>query len=344
MMRLQRLVCRSLALAYPIALACIILSFRLVGERWWGTTAALYVPRVVFALPLLPLATWLLWLGQRRLLWSQAAAALLLFPLLGWQVSWPAAANPGRFLLRVVSCNVETGALGTQSVIAMLRATDADVIVLQEVHPSEYDILRAGMAGYSIREAGQFWLASRFPVQEVFEPPKFLNAGVLRSLRFVRYTLSTPQGPLLVYNMHPISPRDGLEDLRGQGLRHQIGTGQIFNAAARAAVRSNAALRLAQISTMVADASRYPYPVLFAGDTNLPGLSWAFAQQFGAYTDGFAEAGNGFGYTFPAPRHPWMRIDRIVADHRFRFLDFKVIHTAVSDHYAVMAELEERAP
>ena len=143
--------------------------------------------------------------------------------------------------------------------------------------------------------------------------------------------------------MHPISPRDGLDELRG-GLRHEVRSGQLFNSTARASVSSNTALRLAQISATISSARESPYPAVFAGDTNLPGLSWAFAHVFGDYSDGFAEAGNGFGYTFPAPRHPWMRIDRIVADRRLRFFDFRVIRTAVSDHYAVMADLETVGP
>jgi hypothetical protein len=39
-----------------------------------------------------------------------------------------------------------------------------------------------------------------------------------------------------------------------------------------------------------------------------------------------------------------MRIDRIVADHRFRFLDLRVIETPISDHFAMMADLELRDP
>ena len=81
-------------------------------------------------------------------------------------------------------------------------------------------------------------------------------------------------------------------------------------------------------------------PVVIAGDTNLPGLSWAFAHWLGDYTDGFSAAGTGFGYSFPAPRTPWMRIDRIMADRHFRFGEFRVIDSYISDHFAVMADLE----
>jgi endonuclease/exonuclease/phosphatase family metal-dependent hydrolase len=335
---------RSLAIGYPVAVIVFIVALRLVGERWWGTTVALYLPRLPFALPLLPLTAAIIWIGPRRLLWTQVLATALLFVLLGFRVTWPVTAVPGAFHLRLVTCNINGASFGVATIVKSLRATQADVIVLQEVDITDYGQLRAGLAGYSIREAGQFWLASRFPVEDMMEPPKAIHKGVLRSLRFVRYRITTPAGPLVVYNIHPISPRDGLVEVRGDGFRHQILRGNLFSTRARTMVTENATLRVTQLQAIAADARQLRDPVLIAGDTNLPGLSWAFAQWLGDYRDGFSEAGDGFGYTFPAPAHAWMRIDRIVADHRFRFLDLRVIHTPISDHFAMMADLELRDP
>ena len=97
--------------------------------------------------------------------------------------------------------------------------------------------------------------------------------------------------------------------------------------------------------TVAADVGGSPDPVLIAGDTNLPGSSWAFGHCFGGFQDGFATVGNGFGYTFPStPRHePWMRIDRVLADYHFRFLSFDVGPGLLSDHRPVIADLELEA-
>jgi hypothetical protein len=38
--------------ADPLALVGVIVAFRCVGERWWVTLAAMYLPRIGFALPL----------------------------------------------------------------------------------------------------------------------------------------------------------------------------------------------------------------------------------------------------------------------------------------------------
>jgi vancomycin resistance protein VanJ len=331
---------RSLAIGYPIALIIFTLALRLIGERWWGTTIALYLPRLPFALPLLPLTAAIVWMGPRRLLWTQVAATALLLELTGLHLAWPPSATPGAFHLRVVTCNINAGALGLERILKPLRATNPDVILLQAVEPNGYPKLRTLVPGYYVRESGQFWLASRFPIADMIEPPMQLNGGAQRSMRFVRYRITTPAGPVVLYNVHPISPRDGLEGVRGDGLRQQFLRGELFNTRARTLVAQNTSLRLTQLQAIVASARESGDPVLIAGDTNLPGLSWAFAHWLGDYTDGFSAAGTGFGYSFPAPGNPWMRIDRIMADQHFRFSDFRVINSYISDHFAVMADLE----
>src|SRR5262249_3896652 len=76
-----RAMLRMLAIGYPVALLIFIVSLRFVGEKWWGTTIALYLPRAPFALPLLPLVVAIVWLGPRKLLWTQLLAFGLLFEL-----------------------------------------------------------------------------------------------------------------------------------------------------------------------------------------------------------------------------------------------------------------------
>jgi len=338
---LLRRVLLVLALAYPLALLALIAGLRFIGEQWWFTTAALYLPRLLFALPLPALTLALAWFGPRRALWTQlVAAALVIFPLMGLRISATPAPTAGAFQLRVLSCNIDSGSFGIPAVLAMLQAVNADVILLQAVNPNDADRLAAGVPGYSVLASTQFWVASRYPIQEMLTPPKQIHDGRERSPRFVRYRIETPRGAVFVYNVHPISPRDGLEDLRGNGLRHELMSGHFFSGRGSSSVVTNTTLRMAQVQAIAADASTVESPLIIAGDTNLPDLSHTLNEQFGAYTDGFAAVGNGFGYTFPAPRHPWMRIDRIMTNSQFRFLSFRVIRTPVSDHRAVLAELE----
>src|SRR5439155_15000535 len=103
--------------------------------------------------------------------------------------------------------------MGTDAIIAALAATDGDIILLQEVVVGQYDALRAALPGYRQVETGQFWLFSRFPVEETFKPPPIIYEGGQRTAHFVRYRIATPQGPIQVYNMHPVSPGQALQDL-----------------------------------------------------------------------------------------------------------------------------------
>jgi endonuclease/exonuclease/phosphatase family metal-dependent hydrolase len=267
---------------------------------------------------------------------------------MGLRLHNAAAPNAAAFHLRLATLNSGTGRQGTEPILTVLHATEADVILLQEVEQAQEAAFKAGLAGYSVRIAGQFLLASRFPIQEVVEPPRVMHDGTARSPRFVRYRIGTPAGVLQIYNVHPISPRDALAEVRGEGLESEVRSGRLLSGAASSKVMDNTDLRLEQLQAIADDARASTTPVIIAGDTNMPTLSWGLDHWFGGFQDGFSEGGSGFGYTFPAPKHPWMRIDRVLADRHFRVLDFRVMADGASkrasDHYAVVADLELPAP
>jgi vancomycin resistance protein VanJ len=334
-----------LAIGYPAALLAVILTLRFVGERWWLSAALLYLPRIGFALPL-PFIVLLLLVSRRYwlLLGQVAALLLLLFPLMGLQLPGAPSPTPGALHLRVMTYNVATAPHGPEPILEELRGTDADVILLQETDPAQYAAFRSGLPGYEVHTSGQFLLASRFPVVETIQPPQLEHLGKARSPRFVYYHLTTPAGPLTIFDVHPISPREALAELRGEGIKNEVESGRLLRGTASGKVMENTELRLKQLEMIADIAHRSAAPVLIAGDTNMPSLSWAMAHLFGNYRDGFSEAGSGFGYTFPAPRHPWMRIDRVLADPRFRVVGFRVVQSRASDHYPVVADLELPAP
>jgi vancomycin resistance protein VanJ len=345
--RLRRFVLwavRFTALAYPLALLLIVVAFRLVGERWWGTTVALYLPRLGFALPLpfivlaLLLSRSFWWLGTQLV-----AVLILLFPLMGLHLSFgTAAASPtatGGRSLRVLTLNADEGRFGVDQLIRQVREAGADVMLMQEAGRVSEASLRDGLAGYHVSKDDQFVIASRFPIKDTYVPPHIVVGDPTRTSRFIRYQLETPGGLIHVYNMHPASPRDALEELRGDGWRNEFTSGRFLNPAS-GRVGPNTALRLVQVQAVAEDAAASKYPVLIAGDTNLPEQSWALRHWLGGYRDAFAERGSGFGYTFPAPKRPWMRIDRILIGPGFRVLGCKVLTERVSDHLAVVADLE----
>lgn len=335
---------RIAAVGYPVALLAVWLGLRFIGERWWVTTVALYLPRLELALPLPLLAAALARWGPRRLLLSQVAALVLLIPVLGWTWSFPRSPTPGAPQLRVLTFNINKAWFGMDGIVQVIQDAQADLVLLQEVESGDASRFAARLPGYQVRGQGQFVIASRFPIVEEVQRPGVRFEGMSYLPRFIRYRLKTPAGVIQVYNVHPPSPREGLDELRGEGLRHELESRRLIeNQKAMRLLTTVTRVRLAVMRAVVQDASQSPDPVIIAGDTNLPDLSWAYAQTLGAFHDSFREAGRGFGYTFPANHHlAWMRIDRILSDGRFRFLRSRVIPGRASDHHALVADLEWR--
>ena len=331
------------AILYLLALLAVVAALRLIGERWWVTTITLYLPRIGFALPLPFLTVGLLLVRSHRLLLTQVAAAyVLLFPLMGLHAGGARGATAGALPFRLFALNIGLGKNGTGEILERIRAANPDVVVLEEVDDDNVETLRSGLPGYAFRHLDQFVVASRFPVEEEAVPPSISIDGEARSAQYTRYRLITPAGPLRLFAVHPISPHDAFDQLRGKGLRYELLSGRVFQTASARAMEANTRERLAQVGALAADAAKSPDPVLIAGDTNLPGLSWAFSHRLGGFSDGFAEVGRGFGYSYPAQKMVWMRIDRILAGSRFRFLDAATISPRISDHLAVTADLELR--
>jgi endonuclease/exonuclease/phosphatase family metal-dependent hydrolase len=157
---------------------------------------------------------------------------------------------------------------------------------------------------------------------------------------YARARVTTPGGPVRVYAIHPTSPHSTFDEIRGEGLKSELLSGRALRSENRHEVASNTAERLAQLSAVAEDARTSPDPVIIGGDTNMPTLSRAFAHLFGDYHDAFAETGRGFGYSYPADKPSWMRIDRILLGPRFRVLSSFTSERRIYKHQAVVSDIE----
>jgi vancomycin resistance protein VanJ len=338
---------RFLAIGYLAALVAVVAVLRLGAERWWLATIALYLPRVGFGFPLPFVVAALLWARSYRLLPTQlACAAVVLFPLMGLRLGGAQAPTPGAWHFRVFTANIGNGVGGLAQVVARARSADPDLIVLEEVQDTPFDIerLRAGFAGYAFWSSGQFAVASRFPLEEGEVPPPLRLGSSLVPRNYARLRLITPGGPIRLYAVHPYSPHSAFDELRtvrpGDNFADQLLTVRVFDRRAPAIVEANTALRLSQVRALADDARQSIEPVLIAGDTNLPGLSWALGTLLGDYHDAFADAGRGFGYTYPAWHRRWLRIDRLLGGPRFRFLSAVSEPPRLYDHLPLTADVE----
>lgn len=335
---------KLVAISYPACLILIALLFRWVGERWWATGVGLYLPRLGFAAPLPFVVAGLLVLRLWRLLYTQLLAALIvLFPLMGFVLPFPKFADD-KPRIRVLSFNVDSLAGGMDNILAEIDKFSPDLVFLQEVFVDQDTMAERLRTRYPSVTASrpQFMFASRFPVVSTEVPEKVEFEGRMRTARFTKQIVDTPLGRIASYNVHPISPREGLAAVRGQGVSHEVLSGGLFASARSTAMQEGSALRELQIKAFADMASQESGPVVIAGDTNLPSQSFFLHHFLSSYSDGFSDAGWGFGYTFPSYRRAWMRIDRILANDALRFVRFDVGQSKASDHYCVVADLQAR--
>lgn len=332
----------SIATSWLLALFVVgyVAALRWLGEGWWVTTVALYLPHWVLLIPIAALALTSLALGPRALLPLHAGAALtVLFPLMGLVMWGGADATAGAPRLRVVSYNVGNGARSISGIVEEIVALQPDLVLLQESSPEVDEAVANALPSFSTWSSTQFFIASRGPILDSYDPPKVQlshdNRIDDRSARFVRATVDTSLGKLDVYDVHPISPREALTSIHDESFLGGLRSGD------HRVISNNTALRQVQAETIAQLAAASTLPVLIAGDTNLPQNSRILGNTLGRWQDGFAEVGFGLGYTFPVTRRgPWMRIDRIFAGPQLRFLQFGVGESRASDHHCVWAELE----
>jgi vancomycin resistance protein VanJ len=330
--------------AYLLGLMGSLLALRFVGDHFWLTGVAMYLPRVLFGLPCLVFVPVLLWLGMQRLLWTQlVAAVIVVFPLMGFVVPRPIA-SAGAEPLRVLSYNVARCNAGEDALVAAIQKHSPDVVALQEVCYDSKPIQdRLRQIYPEVHASGQFLLASRYPLTDVREAGTFEYGDRTRTEHYVRYELSTPLGPVAVYNLHPGSPRWALYAVLGMRVRTSIRAGTFWRGgAAEGTVRENFEVRERQLAAVSRTAAGESIPRILCGDTNVTNLSPLLAEYFGDYQDGFTSAGWGFGYTFPSGE-PWLRLDRIMASQELRFVSFQVGCSDESDHRCVIAQIDRRS-
>jgi vancomycin resistance protein VanJ len=338
----------ALGVGYPLALLIVWLVLRLVGESWWVSLVGLYAPPVGFLFPA-PLVIAVAWAwAPRRILLLQAVSLLLaVFPLMGLHLgSLRTGSATDASAIRLVSYNIDVGFRGVPGIVAQVQKLNPNLVLLQEAEKDLAAELTAAFAGWHTDFRGQFFVASRFPMTNVYEPPPIhYQAGEAGSPRegdggahFVVYTIATPLGLVDVFNVHTTSPREGLEDMRGQGFLYELRAGHVLLGQGRDRLMFNAYRRARQAQGLAATAQASAHPVIIAGDTNLPGLSRIFHENLGGFDDAFAAVGRGFGYSYPA-KLPWLRIDRILTNGKLRAVDFRIGDTLASDHLCVSATL-----
>ncbi|MFC0505911.1 endonuclease/exonuclease/phosphatase family protein [Micromonospora costi] len=258
------------------------------------------------ATPLLGLGVPLLALGAllRR---SRLALVAALLPATVWAAlyagAWvrPAPAQ-GTPTLRVASQNLRAGNPDPAATVRDLAATGPDLIALQEV--AAVDRVDATLVGDHPHRASVSTVAlySRYPIRD----PAGVDTG-LGWTRALRAVVATPAGDVTVYVVHLGSARAGDTATRDETV-----------AALAARIRADPSPRLVVL-----------------GDLNTASTDRVFTPLTRLLGDAQADAGRGFGFTWPAAA-PVTRPDHVL----YRGVTATaagVLRTPDSDHRAVTA-------
>ena len=347
LIRLYRLVGDAVAVS-SVSLI-VVLSFFLFlldyyGERHWLLAIALYLPGLVWLLPVaifVPLC--LVFCFRISLLWIVYGVAVV-FLYLGYQTgeSKPPEDQPD---LTLVSNNVGNNA--RTSVDSFAAGFDPDILLFQEARPPRY--YREKYPGMHLSSHGEFAAVSKLPIVEAdwLARPRW-GANAIGA----RYVVELQSGKrVVIYNIHMPTRRFIMSGIKGKGMvSAMLGRSDGYGSLVRTQNRDFFAGQIEVVKELIAQAESESLPVLLCGDFNIPGNGYLYSLLTGAFQDAFVASGTGFGYTFPGKTRnplslfrPWLRIDHTFYGSGVRPLAWEVEKNRPSQHRAIYfaCELED---
>jgi endonuclease/exonuclease/phosphatase family metal-dependent hydrolase len=306
---------------YVLALIGLCVFLWTLADIWWPATVVMYVPRWGFGLPLIILVPAALRWRPRSLRLLLLGALVWLWPLMDLCLPWRLlfAGDPAGLTIRVLTCNTHYKQLNPTDLRQLLEETNADVIALQ-YWDGRYEKQVFEPSVLHTHAAGEFFVASRFPIRDVEPlgtPPMAL-----------RCELDTAVGRVHFVSLHLATPRDGLLAVAREG---DSGIAELeANITRRRDESKRAAAWLRDVNG----------PLIIVGDFNTTVESAIFREYWSKYTDAFTVAGCGWGPTQITPRRTAARIDHVLVGPGWRCRQCWVGPFVGSEHRPVAADLE----
>ncbi|HLJ09618.1 MAG TPA: endonuclease/exonuclease/phosphatase family protein [Planctomycetaceae bacterium] len=310
---------------------------RFCSERWWFSTALLYLPRSPYAagsILLLPLA---MVYNRKAAVLSGVALFLATGPIMGLKVplpSWGFSALVTEHHLRIVTCNVHGYQPAFDGLISEMHSVVPDVVVFQEAF-HDNPVLEKAFVGWHSMQVDEYFVAARYPITHVAS----FRSQAYQRVAAVAFEVADPQRRYRLINVHQTSPRKGLTDLR---------TDDAWDSNGRRTLIESTENREAEAAALRAffEENRQGLPVVIAGDFNMPSDSSLYRAAWGDLENAFDSAGFGYGYTAPCGRNrfwpnatPWSRVDHILTTGEWQIQKCWIGSGNGSDHRLVAAIL-----
>ncbi|MDX2139999.1 MAG: endonuclease/exonuclease/phosphatase family protein [Chloroflexota bacterium] len=290
----------------------LLLALRVViGERWVVIALAnTFLPFVLAPCLLLALLR-LHWRRRALALLNAMPALLLLTHVLPLLLPREPVMPNEESQFQIFSYNVLAGNDREPMISDLILAANADIVLLQDVHPNAARTLETTFIGeyphirFHIGERRGWMSLSRLAF--VDEPAFNEDTGYLRT------TISVTGEPITVYNVHLASPNtpEGLD----------------FDTRSR------------QLDELVADGARRSHPVVMMGDFNFNDWSEPYGRIAAYLRDAHRERGWGLGFTRDiAGEFPIARIDFAFFSAGLQAVDFQTSAASYgSDHRPIVA-------
>lgn len=331
---------------WVLALSCLnlaalcLVSYLLyaVSETWWVGTVLTYAPRTPYLIPSIALILASLFWHRGSLGINLISAAIVVVPIMGLSLPldrWVSGSHlsEGELSLKIVSCNVQSFKPDFDKVLDEIKQIKPDIVALQETFRGDQRLDDFFGQWYTLQH-GHYWIGSRFPLKHVTDC-KVTQFGGRTAGMLVE--LETPNGPILLGDVHQMTARKGLVELNRKTLVNGDGTTELEDFGGERYLES-LAIR-AQI-----DSVREDRPMIVCGDFNTPSSSSLFQKHWGDLQSAFDVAGFGYGYTSPCKGNrywpdnlPWARIDHILCSGEWTVRHSQIGKSDGSDHRLIMA-------
>ena len=243
--------------------------------------------------------------------------------------------TPDSFTLLTFNAGGNAGGGYAAPLLRAVRAADADLVALQEVPERTRPVVRAELASRypyqsAFADTPDMVVLSRFPLGASSGLP--LTRGALEGFQVL---VEIGARPVYLVNVHLARP--------GYRLRWRGGLVPTVRA-------FDPRLRDAQVAELTDYLGTLSQPRLVVGDFNASEWSYTHTLLTRSLHDSFAEAGRGFGHTYPSHvawgdwrvSLPLLRIDYVLHSAELTALAAAVGPDGGSDHLPVVARLAFR--
>jgi endonuclease/exonuclease/phosphatase family metal-dependent hydrolase len=251
--------------------------------------------------------------------------------------------NVGRFSLHDEKSGISTRSQCADSVFAMIRRQNPDIVCLQEFRISDLSKVRSYLGRQMKGYKADFYLfpssngsafgnvtLSRIPV---------IGKGKIKfdeSANLAIYTDYETHGRRFrVYNCHFESYNISLPGI----LRGLLRADKAIVSQTGSKMKLSITKRPKQVDMVFSDIEKCPIESFVCGDFNDNPMSYSYYRMTRGRKDSFCEAGKGFGATF-AGLWPLLRIDYVMLPDRFKALSHESPRLKYSDHYPVITTIE----